>query len=354
MRDRTLAVALVVPFLIGGYGIGAVGLLGGDRVVAEPQGVQVAFSFADPEIIESSGLALLADPAEPAPATAPVLTVNDSGDSGRVFVVDPSTGETLGETRWEADPEDVEALATGPDGDVWVGDIGDNTSSRPSVSVLRVPVSTDDATVDPVVYPLTYPGGARDAEAMLVHPGTGRVYVVSKSIFGGGIYAAPRRLSPDGNRLEQLGDAPAIVTDGAFFPDGRHLVLRDYSRAVVLAFPSLEEVAGFGLPSQEQGEGIAVLDDRTLLVSSEGRNAEVLAVPLPADVRAAMAPSPSPTPSPTATGPTLPAPTPPPASREGLEVPEVTTTERPVWPWFLTGWLGLGVIVLLIWSLRRR
>ena len=49
-----------------------------------------------------------------------------------------------------------------------------------------------------------------------------------------------------------------IATDGAFFPDGRHLVVRDYGRAVVYAFPVLEAVAEVDLPEQQQGEGIAV------------------------------------------------------------------------------------------------
>lgn len=348
MRDGVVAAALVLPFLVG-----ASGLADRDQARAEPQGVQTAFAFADSRIIESSGLALLGDPTDPRPDD-PVLTVNDSGDSGRVFVVDPATGETTGVTSWTGEPRDVEALAVGPDGAVWVGDIGDNGASRDTIEVLKVPVGTGDATVQPERYSFSYPGGARDAEALLVHPRTGRLYIVSKSIFGGGFYAAPRVLEPGENQLSQLADAPAIVTDGAFFPDGRHLVVRDYGRAVVYAFPSLEPVGGVALPDQRQGEGIAVADEGTLLISSEGRNAEVLLVPLPADVLAAMAPAPSPTPTATTSEPAAPAPSPPAGTREGLELPETTSVDRPAWPWFLTGWLGLGVIVLLMWSLRRR
>jgi len=35
-------------------------------------------------------------------------------------------------------------------------------------------------------------------------------------------------------------------------------------------------------------------------------------------------------------------------------MPESTSTERPFWPWFLTGWLAVGAIVVLMFSLRRR
>ena len=38
-------------------------------------------------------------------------------------------------TRWGAEPEDIEALAPGDDGTVWVGDIGDNTADRDTISV---------------------------------------------------------------------------------------------------------------------------------------------------------------------------------------------------------------------------
>src|ERR687893_207498 len=45
----------------------------------------VAFVFQDPAIVESSGLAVV---------DGRVVTTNDSGDTGRVFTVDPRSGET--------------------------------------------------------------------------------------------------------------------------------------------------------------------------------------------------------------------------------------------------------------------
>ena len=66
--------------------------------------VQPVFAFADPAIVESSGLVA---------QDGLVYTTNDSGDTGRVFAVDPASGETVGVTRWAAEPTDVEALAPG-------------------------------------------------------------------------------------------------------------------------------------------------------------------------------------------------------------------------------------------------
>ena len=146
----------------------------------------VELTFEDPEIIESSGLAVVGDW---------VVTTNDSGDSGRVFVVDRS-GATVGVTGW-GDPRDVEALAPAGPGHVWVGDIGDNRAARRSVEVIRVPVGRGDRQVTPATYELVYPDGARDAEALLRHPLTGQLFLVTKGIFGGTAYAAPVRLRAD-------------------------------------------------------------------------------------------------------------------------------------------------------------
>ena len=123
---------------------------------------RVELTFRDPEIVESSGLAVVGDW---------VVTTNDSGDTGRVFVVDRD-GRTVGVTGW-GDPRDVEALAPGGDGTVWVGDIGDNSAVRDSVRVSNVPVGGADADVDGPAYELVYPDGARDAESLLVDPATG-------------------------------------------------------------------------------------------------------------------------------------------------------------------------------------
>jgi hypothetical protein len=323
---EALAALVAAPFLVG--------------AALAPAGVdgEVLFRFTDPEIVESSGLVATADI---------VVTVNDSGDSARVFAVDPSSGDTVGVTTWPGDPVDVEALAPAPDGEVWVGDIGDNRESRSSVTVTRVAVGRSDADVAGSAYELVWPGGARDAEALLAHPRTGRLFVVSKRVLGGEVFAAPSALSADRpNRLERIGDAPGLVTDGAFFPDGRHLVLRGYGIATVLAFPSLDPVGEFELPEQEQGEGIAVAPDGAVLLSSEGVRSEVLRVDVPPEVRQAMAPpAADPTPVPSASpGSGLPA-----GQVEDSSQPRL---QRDPWPWVVGFLLFLAALVVLVRSLR--
>jgi len=263
-------IALAVPFAIAA------------ALTADSSSADEALRFRDPAIVESSGLVADGDL---------LVTTNDSGDTGRVFTVD-GTGATVGVTRWAEDPVDVEALAPAGPGEVWVGDIGDNGAGRDSVSVTRVPVGEGDRTVAEPAVRLVYPDRAHDAEALLADPTTGRLYVATKEVFGGTLFEAPAVPDPEGdNRMRPVGPVTGIVTDGAFFPDGEHLVLRTYSRAVVYTFPALEAVGDFELPEQQQGEGLALAGPDALYLSTEGTRAPVLRMPLPARILSAMAQS---------------------------------------------------------------
>lgn len=247
-------------------------------------------AFTDERIDESSGLVDLGDL---------VVTVNDSGDDAIVYVVDLATGDTVGTTTFADSVVDVEALAPAADVEgeatVWVGDIGDNAGRRPDIRLYRVPVGTGDREVAAPAYRLVYPDRPQDAETLLVHPVTGRVYVVSKSLFGGTVYAAPKRLRTDRvNRLRPVTHVAGFLTDGAFTPDGRHVVLRDYSSASLLTYPGFERVGELPLPAQEQGEAIAVGEGNRVLVSTEGRYSPIHEVPWPATLRAALSPTPGP------------------------------------------------------------
>jgi hypothetical protein len=327
MLERVAAVAVAVPFVIG-------------TMSASAAGGNVVFRFQDPAIVEASGLVV---------QRGLFVTTNDSGDSGRVFVVDPADGRTVGVTSWPGSPEDVEALApAGRDG-VWAGDIGDNAQERSSISVTRLPVAAEDNEVQGETYELTYPDSPQDAESLLADPRSGRLLVASKGLLGGSLYAAPRQLSADGpNQMRKIGDILPIATDGAFFPDGRHLVLRNYGRAVVYTYPGLDEVGELDLPAQQQGEAIAIDDDSRVYVTSEGVNAPVLEVPLPAAIRAEVSPSPSASASPS------PSPSTPPGSREGKELPEAESQGREPWQWLLGTVLAVGAIAVLVRAIRPR
>ena len=306
-----LGALLAVPFVVG------------TAVRPGDPGRDEVFRFADPAIVESSGLVV---------DGGRFVTTNDSGDTGRVFTVDDS-GDTVGVTHWSDEPVDVEALAPADPGHVWVGDIGDNSAARPYVTVTRVSVGPGERTETAPAYRLVYQDGPRDAEALLSDPTTGRLYVASKEVFGGRLFAAPTRLDPaKDNRLTPLGNVTGLVTDGAFFPDGRHIVLRTYTSAMVYSFPDLELVGELRLPAQQQGEGLAAVGKDTLYLSSEGVNSPVLTMPLPTDVVRAMAPA-------SATGPSESA-SAAPSSAPAAEAGSPGDPQRSPWPWLV----GLGVM----------
>ena len=317
--ERGLAAAVVVPFVIG-FSVADADSGSGEEVCR----------FQDPQIVESSGLVA---------RDGLLATVNDSGDSGRVFVLDARTCRTVGVTSWSDDVEDVEALA--PIGDeVLVGDIGDNLAARDSVRLLRVPAGPRDRAVTPTTYEIGYPDGPRDAEALLVDPVAHRVLIASKGLMSGVLYRAPEQLSgSEPNRMQAVADVPGLVTDGAFLPDGRHLVLRTYSRAIFYSYPGLEVVGEVDLPDQQQGEAIAVDERGRIHLSSEGQQAPVLLLDLPPRLERDLAPESSPPGSPVV-------PDRQPAAESDLD--------RPLWPWLVGGAFGAGVIVVLLRALRPR
>lgn len=249
---------------------------------------KVAFTVRDPQINESSGLAV----SKRHPGV--VYTHNDSGGSPRIFAIGPDGRTKATFTISGANARDWEGMALGPDEQgrpsLFVGDIGDNLGGAwPFITVYRVPEPTRlaDQTLRATAFRLKYADGPRNAESLMVHPRTGRLYIASK-LFGGALYAAPTRLRTGRtNVLRKVGDAPAIATDGAFSPDGRSLVLRTYFAAHVYDVSAKGTTRTrdiVSLPSQNQGESIAfTADGRSLLAGSEGVEQPVYRVKLPED-----------------------------------------------------------------------
>jgi hypothetical protein len=235
------------------------------------------FTIKDPRITESSGLA--------ASHVHPGIywTHNDSDDGPYVYAVDSRTGETVATITMTGvgEPRDVEAISIGPDGDVYVGDIGDNLGgSWDHVWIYRFPepARLKDATVRATQYTVRYADGPRNAESLMVDPKTGRVYIASKNEDGGGLYEGPATLTSSGtNVFRRIGDVP-WVTDGAFSPDGKHLVLRSYLGATSYVWKNgrLGASEAVSAPFQGQAESVTyTADGRALMFGSEGKESQV-------------------------------------------------------------------------------
>lgn len=224
----------------------------GDRP-SPPTGT--GFTIKDPRITESSGLA--------ASHLHPGIywTHNDSDDGPYLYAVDSRTGETVATITMKGvgAPRDVEAISLGPDGDLYVGDIGDNLGGKWSyvwIYKLPEPKVLKDQTIRATQYVVKYADGPRNAEALMVHPKTGRVYIADKNEDGGHLYEGPARLSTSGaNIFRSVATIDLWVTDGAFSPNGEQLVVRGYFGGIAYAWNDgkLKRQGRLDVPLQRQG-----------------------------------------------------------------------------------------------------
>ncbi|MFF8906527.1 TolB-like translocation protein [Streptomyces olivaceoviridis] len=242
------------------------------------------FTLKDPRITESSGLA--ASRLHP----GVYWTHNDSDDGPYLYAVDSATGKTVARItlRGIGSPRDVEAISIGPHNEIYVGDIGDNFGGKwPYVWIYRLPEPKDltDQTVTATQYVVKYSDGPRDAESLLVHPKTGRVYIIDKKEDGGHLYEGPATLSTSGaNVFKPVAAVDLWATDAAFSPDGRDLAVRGYFGGIHYLWNGgrIKREGRLDVPLQGQGESVSYSADGTkLMYGSEGANSAVQAVDAP-------------------------------------------------------------------------
>lgn len=278
----------------------------------------------------AAALIAAAPAAAQVPGPQPVCTPDDDAELGEL------SGLAAGQDRWYAvadgggrlrvavlavdcslvdeitapiDPVDVEDLALADDGALWLADTGDNDRRRENVALHRL---TPDG--EATRFRLSYPDGARDAEALLLDR-AGIPFLVTKEPAGtAGVYRPEVELAAPGPiQLRRVASVPlpetatpggplgsfgsALVTGAASSADGSVLALRTYTDAYLYPAPDGDVIAAFGrppvrvpLPGETQGEAIAFTPDGTMLSASEGGD-PLRAVPGAARL---LAPGPSP------------------------------------------------------------
>jgi hypothetical protein len=232
-------------------------------------------------------------------------THNDSGDGPFIYAMDRS-GSFRGVFKLSLPkPKDWEDIAVGPgkrpgEHYVYLGDIGNNSNNRQEfqIHILPEPVlskadresSRKRARVITNVRTIKfrYPDGNFDSEALMVHPRSGDIYVVTKEANSRArVYKAPSAsLSEKVITLAKIADlrVPALfggrITGGDISPDGRNVALCDYMFGYELRLPDRAEAFDsiwkqplnrimVGL--REQGESICYSHDgSSLLATSEG------------------------------------------------------------------------------------
>jgi hypothetical protein len=230
-------------------------------------------------------------------------THNDSGGGEFLFAINDK-GKKLG--TWKvanAKNVDWEDIATFKDEKgkcfLYVGEIGNNKRTRSEMFVYKVaepqvaaidksdkknPNKTESAEA----IKFKYPEGNYDAETLMVHPKTGEIYVLSKSLIGAS------EVFKIGKKTEKIADfsVPAIpnglLTGGSISPNGTRVILTDYFNAYEIVLPKdakkfddiwKETPLVIELGERKQGEAICYTNDgKAIIATSEKKNSPMIKV----------------------------------------------------------------------------
>ncbi len=142
-----------------------------------------------------------------------------------------------------------------------------------------------DQTIRAKQYVVKYSDGARNAESLVVHPKTGRVYIIDKKEDGGHLFEGPATLSASGtNYFKPIAAVDLWATDAAFSPDGQQLAVRGYLGGIYYDWNGgrIKRVGRLDVPLQGQGESVSYSADGTkLMYGSEGTDSPVQAEDAP-------------------------------------------------------------------------
>ena len=197
---------------------------------------------------------------------------------------------------------DFEDIARGPGPEegvsyLYVGDTGDNSEVRSSVTVYRFEEPADVSggpILDVEAIELTYPDGPRDAESLMVDPLTGDLVLVERDRADqgvSGVYVAEAPLDTEGSteltKVATLvfgtppldGDVDAVGADVS--PDGTLALVRTHDRVFgFLRDPDQPLSTAFDNPAcdtpavdEDKGEAVAfALDGSGYFTGGEGSN----------------------------------------------------------------------------------
>lgn len=281
---------------------------------SEPPKIKLSDKFGKPEVIgkisskeieESSGLVN-------SRCNPDILwTHNDSGNSAHIYALD-KTGKKLG--TWKvtgAKNDDWEDIATikNKQGEcfLYIGNIGNNVRTRNVFTIYKVKepkvlqkdISSSDKNLliseKAEAINFTYPTVRRDAEALLVHPETLDIYILTKRFSGAsGVYRLSGYEPGKTNQLEQVSDfsLPALpnglVTGGEISPDGKRIILCDYFNAYEIEIDMDEkdfdeiwkdEPSIIELGERKQGEAICYsADAASIFATSEKVDSPIIEV----------------------------------------------------------------------------
>lgn len=170
-----------------------------------------------------------------------LYTHEDSGNYNEIYVSN-AKGDDLGKIVLDGiSNRDWEDLACGPGPEssknyLYVGEIGDNDSAYPSVSVYRFPEPDLSSAspqmvvhIAPDVLKFTYPEGAVNAESLLLDPLTKDLYIMTKQVAHSNLFVAKYPQSTiSTTKLAHLASFPFdLLTSADISPDGSEILVRN-------------------------------------------------------------------------------------------------------------------------------
>ena len=223
---------------------------------------------------ESSGLC-------PAPQAGTFYSFGDGGNGSALYQLD-GTGQLLGKLELGIENIDWESLTRDEQGTYYIGDCGNNESSRRDLRLHRLrpdqpnQISTINFTYpDQTEFPPKKKARNFDCEAIVARDG--QVYLFTKDQGQereSKVYAVPTTPGDHEARLMARLPIPGQVTDAALSPDGRRLVLLGRGELFILDGNSWADILKapprqIPLTGAGQTEGCAFKDANTLLISTE-------------------------------------------------------------------------------------
>ncbi|WP_231465373.1 hypothetical protein [Pedobacter sp. Leaf132] len=237
---------------------------------------------------------------------------NDSGDTSRFFAMD-AKGNLISTIYFKGDVSnkhlgvtDCEDIAAGPgpvknQNYIYLGDIGDNSSNRPYITVYRFlepgKLSNKMQIKSEAVH-LKYPNGAQDAETLMIDPISKELIIVSKRQDTVGMFSASIAFK-DGDTITMKKEGNLFlpgkgmwkyVVSGDISRDGRQIILKTYTNVYYWLRNGRESISQTlhrpptKLPYilEPQGEAVGFTPDGKFYYSiSEGKNAAIYRYNIP-------------------------------------------------------------------------
>ncbi len=210
-------------------------------------------------------------------------TLNDSGNPAVLYAT-KRNGELIQEIKVRGTRNfDWEALSIDDKGQLWIGDIGNNSRMRfdLNVSVVKEPNPFTETETEIIAkYPYKYPDKNVDAEGLFIVNGI--PYIVSKEQSTAVLHRFPALKANEKQVLERVGEfaEARLVTGAGISEDGKQLAVCTYNSLWVYDVTGdnlAQTIKGkpWILPHNFQGEAIC-FEGHNLYLTNEARDIYVL------------------------------------------------------------------------------